>query len=57
MPGLTIVPPGLSSDRAAEARRVKRRRNKQGQVVSSQDIPSLRSGFRTPRAARDRRSR
>jgi len=49
-----IIPPGLPSDREAEARRVKRRRDPMGQVVSKADIPSMRSGQRTPRAARDR---
>jgi hypothetical protein len=49
-----IVPPGLLPDREAEARRVKRRRDPMGQVVSPTDIPSMRSGQRTPRAARDR---
>lgn len=51
-----IIPPGLPPDREAEATRVKRRRDPKGKVVSVADIPSMRSGFRTPRAARNRSS-
>ena len=49
-----IIPAGLTPEREAEARRVKRRRDPKGEVVSKTDIPSMHSGQRTPRAARDR---